>query len=159
MTHNLSDKLTLLADVTHTKWSNFEELKVVGDNGATVSQVDEKWDDSYHLALGMKYQYNNKWIFRTGIARDETPIDDDYRTSRIPSGDRTWLSFGTSYSPNSNLTIDISYSHLWVKNADINEDIVGLDPTNAPTYVRTGTLTGEYDSDIDILSVQGTWKF
>jgi len=155
MTHQLNDKLTLLGDVTHTKWSNFEELRVVGDNGAVVSMVEEKWDDSYRIALGMKYQYNNQWIFRSGVAHDETPIDDDYRTSRIPGDDRTWLSFGASYSPSRQLTIDVGYSHLWVDDAKIDEDYSLLTPATG----ISGRLKGKYEADVNILSAQATWKF
>jgi len=151
LTHQVNERLTLLGDVTHTKWSNFEELKVVGDNGAVVTQVEENWEDSYRVAVGMKYQYNKQWILRTGVAHDETPIDDTYRTSRIPGDDRIWLSFGASYTPTSNLTIDVGYSHLWVEDAKIDEEY--------PLLTANGHLKGEYDSDVDILSVQATWKF
>ncbi len=158
LTHELNNRLTLLGDVTHTKWSNFEELLIEGDNGAEVTQVDEKWNDSYRVSIGMKYQYNEQWILRTGIAHDETPIDDKYRTSRIPGDDRDWLSFGASYSPNSNLTIDIGYAHLWVEDAKINEEYKVINPSS-PTFSSSGELTGDFDSSVDILSVQATWKF
>ncbi|MCP3848766.1 MAG: transporter [Gammaproteobacteria bacterium] len=151
LTHQLNDRLTLLGDITHTKWSNFEELSIVGDNGVEVTQVDEKWSDSYRVSAGMKYQYNSQWIFRTGVAHDETPIDDKYRTARIPGDDRTWLSFGASYSPTKSLTIDVGYSHLWVEDADIDEEYALLS--------GSGELKGEFESDVDILSVQATWKF
>ncbi|MCU7835082.1 MAG: outer membrane protein transport protein [gamma proteobacterium symbiont of Taylorina sp.] len=155
MTHQLNNQLTLLGDITHTKWSNFEELRVVGDNDSVVSLVEQNWSDSYRIALGMKYQYNDQWIFRTGVAHDETPIDDDYRTSRIPGDDRTWLSFGTGYSPSKQLTIDVAYSHLWVDNAKIDEDYSLLTPATG----MTGQLKGKYEADVDILSVQATWKY
>ena len=158
MTHDLNNRLTLLADVTFTEWSNFEELLIEGDNGAEVSQVDQKWDDTYRYSLGIKYRYNEQWIFRTGIARDETPIDDKHRTSRIPGDERDWLSLGASYSPNKNLTIDVAYSHLWVDDAKINEEITVINPFS-PTGTTTGELDGDYDSDVDILSIQATWKF
>lgn len=152
LTHDINNRLTLLGDVTHTKWSNFEELRVTSDaSGAVLSLVEEEWDDSYRVSLGMKYQYNNQWILRTGIAHDETPIDDDYRTSRIPGDDRTWLSFGASYSPNSNLTIDVGYAHLWVEDAKIDEEY-DIGPFS-------GNLRGDFDSSVDILSAQATWKF
>lgn len=151
MTHQLNDRLTLLGDVTYTTWSNFDELRVKGDNGAIVTLVEQNWDDVYRVALGMKYQYSDRWIFRTGIAHDETPIDDDYRTSRIPGDDRLWLSFGASYTVSDNLTIDAGYSHLWVEDAKIDEEYKLL--------TGSGTLKGEYDSDVNILSVQATWKF
>ncbi len=153
LTHQLDDKLTLLADITHTSWSNFKELKIVDDNsGATVSQVDEKWDDTFRYSLGMKYAYNSQWTLRTGIAHDETPIADKHRTSRIPGDDRFWLSFGASYSPSPSLTIDAGYSHLWVDDTDIEETYNLLN-------IASGTVKGDYDSDVDIFSIQATWKF
>jgi long-chain fatty acid transport protein len=152
LTHQLNGRLTLLGDVTFTNWSNFEELSVVGDNEVEVSQVKEKWNDVFRYSLGMKYQYSNQWIFRTGVARDETPIDDKYRTARIPGDDRTWLSFGASFSPNSNLTIDAGYSHLWVEDAKINEEF-------RLAGIGTGHLKGDFDADVDILSMQATFKF
>jgi long-chain fatty acid transport protein len=156
VTHQLDNGLTLLADVTHTKWSNFQELKIVADsNSMTLSLVEEKWSDSYRMALGMKYQLNNQWILRTGVAHDETPIDDKYRTSRIPGDDRTWLSFGASFSPTDSMTIDVGYSHLWVDEAKIDEDYSLLTPITG----QSGTLRGEFDADVDILSLQATLKF
>lgn len=152
LTHQLNDRLTLLSDVTYTEWSNFEELRVEDSRGnPIVPTVTEKWDDSYRVSLGMKYQYNKQWIFRTGIAHDETPIADKHRTSRIPGDDRDWLSFGASYMANENLTIDVGYSHLWVEDAKIDEEYRLL--------TGTGELKGDFDSDVDIFSVQATWKF
>lgn len=152
LTHQATNKLTLLGDVTFTKWSNFDELRVSsGDIFDPVDLVEEKWNDVFRYSVGMKYAYNNQWTFRTGIALDETPIDDTYRTSRIPGDDRTWLSFGASYSPTKQLTIDAGYSHLWVEDAKIDEDYALL--------TSIGTLKGDFDSSVDILSVQATWKF
>ena len=152
LAHQASDKLTLLADVTFTKWSNFEELRIEsGDAFDPVDLVEQKWNDVFRYSVGMKYAYNNQWTFRTGVALDETPIDDKRRTSRIPGDDRTWLSFGASYMANKNLTIDVGYSHLWVEDAKINEEYALLS--------GSGNLIGEFDSDVDILSVQATWKF
>jgi long-chain fatty acid transport protein len=152
LNQQLNDTLTLLTDVTYTKWSNFQELKIEGKNGAIPSLVEEKWNDSYRLALGLKYQYNPQWIIRTGIAHDETPIDDKYRTSRIPGDDRNWLSFGASYSPSKNMTIDLGYSHLWVNDAQINEEF-------SLAGIGTGTLKGDFNADVNILSIQATFKF
>ncbi len=152
LTHQLTDRLTLLGDISHTKWNNFEYLTVVDDqNGSIISQVEEKWSASYRIALGIKYQLSNQLILRTGIAHDQTPIDDQYRTSRIPGDDRDWLSFGASYLLNKNMSIDIAYSHLWVEDAKINEQY--------PLLTGAGELKGKFDSSVDIFSIQTTWKF
>lgn len=152
LAHELSDQLTLLADLTMTKWKNFDELRInSGDAFDPVDQVDEKWNNSNRYSLGLRYQVNDRWAFRTGVAHDETPIDDEHRTSRIPGDDRTWLSFGASYLVSNSLTIDVGYSHLWVDEAKIEEPY--------PLLTSQGQLKGEFDADVDILSVQATWKF
>ncbi len=152
LTHQVNDQLTLLADVTHTQWNNFQELTIISDdNNGVISSVDENWDNSYRVSLGLKYQMNHALTLRTGIAHDQTPIKDSHRTSRIPGDDRNWLSFGASYNVSSNFTLDMGYSHLWVEDAKINEDY--------PLLTSAGTLKGKFNSDVDILSFQGTWKF
>lgn len=150
--HQLTSQFTLLADITYTAWSNFEAFYVVGDDGSNVSFVKEYWNDVLRYSLGMKYQHNEKWIFRTGIALDETPIDNKNRTSRIPGDDRFWLSLGASYFLSQNFTIDVGYAHLWLDNAKIDEEF-------RLAGIGTGTLKGKYEADVDILSAQATWRF
>jgi len=152
LAHNLSDKATLLADITHTSWSSFHELRINLEDGSA-DITEEKWSDSLRYSLGLKYQYSDKLILRTGIAYDETPIDNDYRTSRIPGDNRTWLAFGASYDVSKQLTIDAGYTHLWVSDAKISEDYSLLNGAGS------GTLDGEYKASVDIVSIQGTWKF
>ncbi len=150
--HQLNPKFTLLADITYTQWSSFETLHIVGDDDSNVSYVKENWNDVFRYSLGLKYQHNEKWIFRSGIAHDETPIDDAYRTSRIPGDDRFWLSFGASYFFSKNLSVDVGYAHLWVDDAKIDEEF-------RLAGIGTGTLKGKYKADVDILSAQATWRF
>jgi len=152
LTHDLSPKATLLADITHTSWSSFHELRVnLADGSADVTE--EKWGDSLRYSLGLKYQYSDRLILRTGVAYDETPIDSKYRTSRIPGDNRTWFAIGASYNVSKQLTIDAGYTHLWVADAKINEEYSLLNGAGS------GTLDGKYTASVDIFSIQGTWKF
>ncbi|MFK5986897.1 MAG: outer membrane protein transport protein [Pseudomonadota bacterium] len=153
LTHQTSSKLMLLADITYTGWSRFEELRVSFDDGSPDDVTEEKWSDSMRYSIGAKYQLSPTMILRTGIAHDRTPIDDQYRTSRIPGDHRTWLSLGISYQLSNQLSMDIGYAHLWVKAAKINEHFDGL------AGAMQGELAGEYDSSVDILSAQVNWKF
>ncbi|MFK5894073.1 MAG: outer membrane protein transport protein, partial [Pseudomonadota bacterium] len=153
LTHQVSPKIKLLADITYTGWSSFEVLQVDFNDGSPSDITQEKWNNSMRYSLGMNYNLSPAIILRTGLARDETPIDDQYRTSRIPGDDRTWLSFGLSYKMSSALSMDVGYAHLWVKDAKINEEFDGLGGA------VQGDLIGEYDSSVDILSAQLNWKF
>ncbi len=98
--------------------------------------------------IGLSYEHNDIWTFRGGIAYDESPISDQYRTPRIPGEDRKWLAIGTSYKYSDHITIDAAYTHIFVSDPSIN------DHTNQG-YI----LSGDYDASVDILGVQMRWLF
>jgi long-chain fatty acid transport protein len=148
------DKITYLADVTRTGWSSFDELRIVYDNPAQPDTVTtEDWDDSWRYSFGIDYQYSDKLVLRTGIALDETPVPNaERRTVRLPGDERTWLSFGLTYMVDNTITIDVGYSHLFVEDAKIDNGLESGIPT------LEAQLVGEYEADVDILSVQLNWN-
>jgi len=145
--HKLDDRWEVLADVTWMGWTDFDELRILRTSGALVGVTPENWDDSYRYSLGANYRFSDKLILRGGVAYDETPVSDTYRTARIPDEDRTWIAFGAQYKLSDKSAFDFGYAHLFVKDADI-------DKLEGP--VR---LTGTYDSSVDILSAQYTHSF
>ncbi|MBT9566666.1 MAG: outer membrane protein transport protein [Thiobacillus sp.] len=147
MLHKLSPSLELLADVTWTGWSSFDELRIVRSNGTTLGVTPENWSDNYRYSLGINYRMNDKLTLRSGVAYDETPVSDRFRTARIPDESRTWLAVGAQYKLSANSALDIGYAHLFIKDAKINKTESGV------------TLTGTYDASVDILSAQFTHSF
>ena len=147
-------KYTWLFDITRTGWSSFDELRVEYDNPSQPdSLTTEDWDDSNRYSIGLDYQYSDKMILRTGIALDETPVPSaERRTPRLPGNDRTWISFGLTYLASPQMTIDVGYSHLFVDDADIEND---LESESIPEL--NATLEGEYEAEVDIFSTQLTW--
>jgi long-chain fatty acid transport protein len=145
--HTLSPKWDLLADVTWTGWSDFKELRIVRNGGVLLQVTPENWSDSYRYSAGANYHLNDKLMLRGGVAFDETPVSDAFRTSRIPDEDRTWLAFGAQYRLSDKSLLDFGYAHLFIKDARINK-------TEGPV-----TLTGTYKGSVDILSAQYTYSF
>jgi long-chain fatty acid transport protein len=115
--------------------------------GTTLGVTPENWNDSYRYSVGANYRLNDKVILRSGVAYDETPVSDAFRTARIPDESRTWLSFGAQYRLSSKSTIDVGYAHLFVEDARINKTESGV------------TLAGTYEASVDILSAQLTHNF
>lgn len=145
--HRVNDRWDVMADVSWTSWSRFDVLNVVNAAGVSVTSTPENWDDTWRVSVGANWRLNDRLMLRGGIAYDETPVSDRYRTARIPDEDRTWLAFGAQYRLSPQSLIDVGYAHLFVKDARIDE-------------LRTPlTLRGEYDSAVDILSVQLTHTF
>jgi long-chain fatty acid transport protein len=146
--NKLNDRLDLLADVSWTHWSLFDELKVDRSNGANVSTTPENWDDTWRVSLGFNYRQNDQLTWRAGLAYDQTPVSDRWRTARIPDEDRTWLAFGLQYALTDKSKLDVGYAHLFVKDSSINSTVAGQ-----------GTLSGSYENQVDILSAQYTHSF
>lgn len=150
LTQQLGEKTQLLADVTWTQWSSFEELRVTFSNPAQPDAVTpEEWEDSWRYSLGVIHKLNDRWSLRGGWAFDETPIPDpERRTPRIPGNDRTWFSFGFSYFPSDDLRLDAGYTRLYAGDASIRSD-----------DENGHLLVGQFESETDILSVQAQWSF
>lgn len=146
---DIDSKWSAMADITWLRWSRFKELRIRFDNGAPASVTPEEWRNTVRVAAAVNYRYNDAWKLRGGIAWDQSPVRDEFRTPRVPDADRTWLSIGAQYKPTRDSAVDFGYAHLFVKNASINkaEPPVG------------GTLIGEYDSNVNILSVQYSRSF
>lgn len=145
--HKLDTRWDLLADVTWTGWSDFDALRIVNASGGAVSTTIENWDDTYRYSLGANYHLNDRVTLRGGMAYDQTPVSDAYRTARIPDGDRTWIAFGGQYRVSDRSTLDFGYAHLFIRDTRINKTESGV------------TLSGTYEGAVDILSAQFTHNF
>jgi len=147
-------KVTWLADATWTGWSSFDELRIEYDNPNQPDSVTtEDWDDTMRYSVGFDYQATDKLILRAGLALDESPIPSAERlTPRLPGNDREWVSIGFSYIATKAVSIDFGYSHLFIKDAKIDNEFESSVPT------LNHTLTGEYEAEVDILSAQLNWQ-
>ncbi|HYL18091.1 MAG TPA: outer membrane protein transport protein, partial [Burkholderiales bacterium] len=142
------DKWAMMGDITWTHWSTFNELRVKFANGAADNVTPENWSNTWRLSLGLTYQLTDAWKLRGGVAYDQTPVSDTYRTVRIPDNDRTWVAFGASWRFTTAASLDFGYAHLFVKDASINK-----------SEPASGTVIGTYDESVDIVSLGFTYRF
>ncbi len=146
--HDISNRWSVMADATWTGWENFKELRIEYDSFQPDTVVDQNWDDTMRYAAGIDYRPTSKWTLRAGAAFDETPIPNArHRTPRIPGEDRIWLSAGLGYQLSPSLSFDVGYAHLFVD-----------DPKIDTSSATRGTLTGDYDAHVDLLSAQVVWN-
>ncbi len=149
--HDANEKIQLLADITWTQWSSFEELRVKFDNPAQPDSVTtENWDDTFRYSVGINYKHNDVWTFRSGLAWDEEPIPSPkFRTPRIPGNDRTWIAFGAGYRVNDEVNLDFGFAHLIVDETPLDHTDEGVGHTTR----------GIFESNINIVSAQLNWHF
>lgn len=147
--YRATDKLDLHADIFWTNWDKVPRLapQLNGTiNDAAVNSIlntELDWEATFRYAVGATYRPTSKLTLRTGIAFDESPVEDSQRTLRIPDRDRFWISFGASYQFGENYTVDFGYSHLFAEDAPIND--------NEPFF--NGEVSG--NANIYALSISG----
>lgn len=151
----------ILADATQTEWSSIQSLDLYRSSGIasglSLESVPFKWRDTWRVGVGANHHYNEQWTARAGVAYDQTPTSDTYRIARVPDSDRTWLSLGGKYRMYKGGAIDFSYAHLFMKDAALNMN--GPPALTAAQTLGRGALVGNYDNQVDILSVQYTRSF
>jgi long-chain fatty acid transport protein len=143
-----NDQWAMMGDITWTHWSRFKELRVKFANGAPDNVTPENWDNSFRVSLGVTYQANTAWKLRGGIAYDQSPVTDQWRTVRIPDNDRFWVAFGASWAFVPGASLDVGYAHLFVRDADINK-----------SETAAGTVIGTYSLSADVFSLGVSYRF
>jgi long-chain fatty acid transport protein len=154
--HQVTDQWDILGDVTWTRWSRFKELRVERTNGSLIGATPENWENTLRYSLGLNYRYSEALKLRAGVAFDESPVPSTYRTPRIPDNDRKWFSLGANYKLSQAGSIDFGYTHIFVKDASVNLTNP-VSSTLPPTITRN--LKGDYENDVNILSLQYTHNF
>jgi len=139
----IDPKWDLLADISWTNWSLFRALTVVRGNGSVLGTTPENWRDNWRYSLSLNYHQDARMTWRFGVAYDQTPVEDAFRTPRIPDGSRTWLALGGQYRVSPQSTADFGYAHLFVQSTGIQQ-----------ASAATGALAGNYRNAVDIVSVQ-----
>lgn len=149
LAHDFSDTLKFTADITRTGWDTFQELRVNYNSNQPDTVQEERWEDVMRYSVGLDWRYSDDWTFRSGLALDQTPVPDAYRTARLPDDDRTWLSFGASWRMSDTMRMDFGYAHLF-----INDEI-----PFSETGSQGDTVVGTYKASADILGAGFRWQF
>lgn len=160
MVHAITPRWDLMADVTWTKWSRLQQLVVTrtsasagGAAGSQLTALGFQWDDTWRFGVGANYKVNDQMKLRFGLAFDETPTNDAFRTPRLPDQDRTWIALGMQYRVSKAGVIDWGYAHEFIRDANVNVPAVGT------ACVPAGCLTGTFKNKADIFSLQYSHTF
>jgi long-chain fatty acid transport protein len=158
--YKVSSTFSLQGEACLTTWSRFKQLNVQLTNNVApqVTNVvtDEHWRDTWFYSLGGTWKVDSAWTLRAGLAFDQGAVTDGYRTPRIPDGDRTWVSAGASYAVSKSLSLDIGYTHIWVKDSAVQLTTTAsqLDPN----FTR-GNLNGNFAMSANVLAVGARFSF
>lgn len=163
--HAFNDKFAVMADVNWTNWSRFRTLRLRFDappsSGAFTgrAQVDtfEHWDDATRVAVGMEYTPCDKYKLRFGLAWDETPVPNEFRTARVPDSDRIWVGVGLGFALSKNMWVDLGYAHIFFEDADLDDR--GPFRAQTTTLVSDARANGKFSTNVNIAGAQFRWTF
>lgn len=151
--HEYSPKINLMATAIYTGWHSMDELRIDFDSSQDDSVLTFDFEDEWFYSIGGTYQYSEQLILRAGLAYDNSPVKDQYRSVRTPDGDRQWVSFGATYDYSETTSISASYTHVMVEDVTVNRD-----GSLAEDSAR-GTLNADYESSANVLSVALNMEF
>jgi long-chain fatty acid transport protein len=159
LSQQIGPQWQILADFTYTWWDSIQDLSIFRTTGQGLTNTPLKFDNSWRIGVGVNYQLNDAWKLRFGTAYDTTPVQDAFRTPRLPDADRVWLAIGAQWRFSKQGALDFGYAHEFVDDASSN--LPSVDPAPMPGFPNTpkGALRGTYKADVNIFGIQVRYSF
>lgn len=157
--HRFNDRWTVMGTAEWTNWSRIGTSVVNQAGPALIGPValPFQYRDGWFYSVGAEYAVDARTTLRGGVAYEVSPITDSVRTPLVPDNDRVWLSAGASFKMLPNFIMDVGYSHIWVKDSNINISQTSGNPWFNPAapiaYVGTASV------GINIFSVGFRYMF
>ena len=158
--HRFDDRWTVMGTAEWTNWSRIGTTVVnqaAGGPaliGGSPVALPFQFRDGWFYSVGAEYLLDAKTTLRGGVGYEISPITDRVRMPLLPDNDRIWLSVGASYKMLPNFIMDIGYSHIWVKDANIN-----ISATSGNPWFSGVNYIGNASTSINIFSVGFRYMF
>ncbi|SBS34966.1 Long-chain fatty acid transport protein precursor [Marinomonas spartinae] len=150
----LTNKLRLGLSAIHTGWSSISDgLNIKFGSKQPNSVLTFGFDDEWMYSAGLTYDYSEAWTLRTGIAMDNSPVTDKYRSARTPDGDRKWYSLGATYHIDDSSSASFAYTYVSIEDVSVNRD------GSLPEDASRGTYKADYASSANVVSLAYTKSF
>lgn len=149
--HELNSNWALVGNLGWQDWSEFGKSELTLNNLNKNIKTDRNFDDTYHVALGVRYHYSDDWILLAGIAYDTSPVSKSDRTLDMPLDRQVRYALGAEYLMNDDVTVMVGYELMDVGDGSINQTRGILD---------NDTIQGDFDTNyLHILTINASWKF
>ncbi len=153
LTQAFTETFTMMLTAMWTRWTSVPEIKINANTGGTVGNPDPlNWANAWFLSIGAQWQFHEDFLAKVGFAYDQTPTQDETRSPRLPGNDRFWASAGIEWQASECMTLGLSYTHVFIRDAKISNNLTDANPA-------IGALKGNYCSSVDIIGVQANFKF
>jgi len=161
---DLTNIWKLMFDAEFIHWNsvqkivlNFSGNPIVNQNtpanrNLPPSTLQLNYHNTWRFALGQSIQLTPRWLIRTGVAFDGSPVSEQFRDARIPDSDRYWADIGANFKFTKRFNVDLSYSHVFFKDSSI-------DKTFSPAKGFSQELVADYSGHANLYGVQLNYNF
>jgi long-chain fatty acid transport protein len=147
--YDVTDAFRLMADYQATDWHSLQAVRINREGGGVLGNEPFQWKDTNFYSLGGEWDLSPAWTLRAGIAKDESPTNDTYRTPRLPDKDRKIFTIGATWNVSDAFSVDAAYMR-------INVD----DPTINNIHSSSGsTLNGTFKAHADLFGIAAQYRF
>jgi long-chain fatty acid transport protein len=155
--HRFDDRWTVMGTAEWTNWSRIGTSVVNQVQPALLGPValPFQFRDGWFYSVGAEYALDARTTLRGGVAYEISPVTDQVRIPLLPDNDRFWLSAGASFKMLPNFIMDVGYSHIWVRDSNINIS----PPSGNPWFTPPISYVGNASASIDIFSVGFRYMF
>lgn len=145
----------ILGSVEWVNWSVFDAINVYVDGVEAVSSP-QNYKDSWSFSLGGEHDLGDAFTLRAGIAMDATPTVDEFRSTRVPDGDRTWLTAGATWRASETIEARLSYAHVFVTTEALDRSDAFYEGTPAAieSHIRSNN-----SGSVNMLAADITFRF
>lgn len=155
LSQKLSDRWTMLGDISRTNWSTMDQVSIVRTSGAQAGQnadvLHANFRDTWRFALGGIYKMSDKTNWKYGFAYDQSPVRGvEERLVSLPDNNRYWVTTGLQWKVDPTLTADFGMAYIYIPKDHIRAD-------QSSSY--RGKVDGEFKGQIVIFSAQVSKRF
>ncbi len=147
--YDFSDSFRMMADWQGTDWHSLQAVQIFRDGGGVLGNEPFQWKDTNYYAVGAEWDFSPAFTLRAGVARDESPTNDTYRTPRLPDNERMLYSIGATWNVSEALTVDAAYTRISIDSPTIN---------NIHSSSNS-TLSGRFEGHADLIGIAAQYRF
>ncbi len=152
-TYQINDQWQVSTNVGRQFWSDFGDLR------AQAGPIDQAvyangLQDTWHFALGARYQLTQTLWLATGVGYDGDPVKETVGTVYFPSREQWRWSLGMGAEVSRQLSADVGYSYTRIGATD------SYDAEPILPIPGAGTLAGHFDAvDVHIVTARVNYRF
>jgi long-chain fatty acid transport protein len=123
-------------------WSTLGNVLIATDR--TSGNLDTDWRDTYHVAWGAQYKWDNYLTLTGGVAYDSNPVSSQNRNAQLPVGAQMRYAMGAQYALSESLILGGYVNYIDMDDIEIEAQRFG----------------GKYtDNNVTQLMANMIWKF